>query len=195
VVLVSLVGVLTLTSALLLTIAPAPLSPQATSTLLASETTQSFDELYEQTAVTVDPHRWNYIYIHHSNSSAGNSHLLAGSDGALAPDHFLIGNGDGCGDGDIEVGRRWQQQLPPGTTPGADWIVQNCVSICVVGDFNKARPTPMQQRQLIELVQSLRARLHIPVDRVFWDQKPESAAGIGSYFPANDFKREIATAG
>lgn len=195
VVLVSLVGVLTFTSALLLAIAPAPLSPQATSTLLASETTPSFDELYDQTAVSVDSHRWNYIYIHHSDTAAGNSRTLAGATNAPPPDHFLIGNGDGCGDGDIEVGSRWQQQLPPGRTPGSDWIVQNCVSICLVGDFNKARPTPLQERQLVQLVQSLRARLHIPADRVFFYQKPESAAGIGSYFPAHDFAREIATAG
>jgi hypothetical protein len=195
VVLVSLVGVLTFTSALLLAIAPAPLSPQTTSTLLASETTPSFDELYDQTAVSVESHRWNYIYIHHSNTTAGNSQTLAGSENVMPPDHFLIGNGEGCGDGDIEVGSRWQQQLAPGRTPGSDWIVQNCISICIVGDFNKARPTPLQQRQLIELVQSLRSRLHIPADRVFFDQKPDSAAGIGAYFPANDFRREIASAG
>ena len=190
VVLVSLVGVLTFTSALLLALAPAPLNPQATSSLLAVDSPQSFDELFESPSVPIDANRWNYIYIHHSASTSGNAQSLAGSDSMLA-DHFVVGNGEGCGDGEIQIGVRWKQQLPPGRTPGSDSIVPSCISICVVGDFNAARPTPTQQRQLVQLVTALQSRLHIPAARVFLDPKATTPAGVGAYFPARDFKNQI----
>jgi len=189
VVLIALVGVLTVTSALLLAIAPAPLSTENTASLLAVDTAQSFDELFESPTVPVA--KWGYIYIHHSASQAGNATTLAGNDSMMA-DHFVIGNGDGCADGEIQIGRRWKLQLAPGRTPGADSIVDNCISICMVGDFNQARPTPTQQRQLVQLTNALQAKLHIPASRVFFATQTESAAGIGSFFPASDFRKQIA---
>jgi hypothetical protein len=190
VVLVALVGVLTFTSALLLAIAPAPLTSQTTASLLAVDSPQSFDELFESTSVPIEGHKWNYIYIHHSASPSGNATTLAGNDSMLA-DHFVIGNGDGCADGEIQIGLRWKQQLPPGRTPGMEHIDSGCISICLVGDFNQTRPTPTQQRQLVQLVTALQNRLHVSSDRVSFTTKTDTAAGIGSFFPANDFRKQI----
>src|SRR5437016_939088 len=101
----TLLGVLSLTSALLMALAPAPLVPS----------------------------RWRYLYIHHSQTPAGNAITLGQATGGLG-DHFVIGNGDGLMDGEIQVGQRWNQQqvaLPP---LGANKIDPACISIGLVGD-------------------------------------------------------------
>lgn len=187
---ISLVAVLTCTGALLLALAPAPLSSQASGSLLAMDVPQSFDELFDTGGSSIRDGYWKYIYIHHSATVSGNSRSLAETTDGL-PDHFVIGNGDGCGDGEIEIGQRWKQQLPPGRTPGTDSIVPTCISICLIGDFNQSRPTPTQQRQLVELVGALQNRLHIPRDHVFFDSRAGGPAGIGGYFPASDFRGQI----
>jgi len=188
VVLVSLVGVLTLTSALLLAIAPAPLSTQTAASLLAVDDAQSIDQIFELPASQMN--RWNYIYIHHSASPAGSAETLKGNDSMMA-DHFVIGNGEGAGDGEIQMGLRWKQQLPPGQIPGAEYIDRSCLSICLVGDFSQTKPSETQKRQLVQLVTALQARLHIPASRVSLFPQSNAAAGIGAAFPTNDFRKQI----
>ena len=188
---VSLVGVLTFTSALLLALAPAPLNPQATSSLFAIDAPQSLDSLFDQTAVPVRAGRWNYIYIHHSQSVSGNAQTLSETEPGLR-DHFVVGNGEGCGDGEIQIGQRWTQQLDPGKAPGATWTLRpDCISICLIGDFNQTRPTPTQQRRLVLLVSTLQGRLHIPGSQVLFDTKTAGPVGVGAYFPAQEIHRQI----
>jgi hypothetical protein len=189
-VLVSLVAVLTLTSALLRALAPAPLNPQASSSLFAIEAPQSLDVVFSSTGVPVSAGRWHTIYIHHSGSLSGNAQTLAETAAGL-PDHFVIGNGDGCGDGEIQIGQRWTQQLVAGVTPGADRIDPDCISICLVGDFNQARPTVTQQRRLAQLVSTLQSRMGISHKQVFFYSSIASPAGIGRYFSASDFESQI----
>ena len=189
-VLVSLVGVLTLTSALLRALAPAPLNPQASSSLFAIEAPESLDVLFTSTSVPVLDGRWHYIYIHHSASLGGSAQTLSESATGL-PDHFVIGNGDGCADGEIQIGQRWTQQSAPGVTPGATYIEPGCISICLIGDFNQTRPTPTQDRRLVQLVSALQNRLRVPGARVFLDTNTANAAGIGRHFPANEFRSQV----
>lgn len=189
--LVSLVGVLTLTSALLRALAPAPPNPQASSSLFAIDTPQSLDEVFSSTTVPVADGRWHYIYIHHSGGVAGNAQTVAESAAGGLPDHFVIGNGDGCADGEIQIGQRWTQQLVPGVTPGATQIDPDCISICLVGDFSQARPTATQQRRLAQLVGTLQTRLGISRKNVFTLQGVDKPAGVGRYFPAAEFKAQI----
>ena len=189
-VLVSLVAVLTFTSALLLALAPAPLNPQASSSLFAIDAPQSFDVLFDAPTTPVDASRWKYIYIHHSATMSGSAQTLAESARGLA-DHFVVGNGDGCADGEIQVGQRWTQQVSADRTPGIDSIRPDCISICLIGDFNDARPTATQQRRLVQLVSALQGRLHVPRNNVFFDTHPANAAGIGRYFRSDDFLHDI----
>ena len=188
VVLVSLVGVLTLTSALLLAIAPAPLSTQTAASLLAVDDGRSIDDIFE--LPTSQMAKWNYIYIHHSATPAGSADSLKGSDATLA-DHFVIGNGEGAGDGEIQVGVRWKQQIQAGRIPGADYIDRSCLSICLVGDFSQNKPSETQERQLVQLVTALQSRLHIPASRVSFFTNSNTEAGVGADFPANDFRKQI----
>lgn len=187
----SLIGVLTFTSALLLALAPAPLHPQASSSLFAVDAPQSLDVLFDSPSVPVRGGRWHYIYLHHSQSLAGDARALAEQGSGLC-DHFVIGNGDGCGDGELQVGQRWTQQLEAGKAPGARWLLRpDCISICLIGDFNQTRPTPTQQRRLVQLVSALQGRFHIPRSKVLFDTRTAGSDGIGAYFPERDVYSQI----
>jgi hypothetical protein len=188
IVLTSLVSVLTLTSALLLALAPAPLSPDATNRLFAIETPQTMDVIF-QTDTPMRTGRWKYIYVHHSTTTAGNALSLAqGSAGV--PDHFVIGNGDGSVDGEVQIGPRWNAQIAAGVPSGASSVNPDCISICLIGNFDRGVPTPTQLARLEQLVGALQGRLRIGANDVFMDQSG-SAAGVGRYFPQTAFREQL----
>jgi hypothetical protein len=185
-----LLAVLTLTSAALMALAPAPLVQGETNSLFAIDTPKNLDIIFE-TKADVLPNRWKYIYIHHSQTPAGDAIALAQQNNGFG-DHFLIGNGDGAVDGEIQIGQRWNEQQSPTPPPGANKIDPACISICVVGDFDRTMPTPTQIRRLAQLVGTLQGQLHISRDHVLiLDQPKTAAAGAGRYFPAAAFKNQI----
>jgi hypothetical protein len=188
IVLTSLVGVLTLTSALLLALAPAPLAPDATNRLFAIETPQTMDVIF-QTDTPMRTGRWKYIYVHHSTTTAGNALSLAQGSAGVG-DHFIIGNGDGSMDGEVQVGPRWNTQSVAGIPNGATSVDPDCISICLIGDFERGVPTPTQLRRLEQLVGALQGRLRIGANNVFLDEAA-SAAGVGRYFPQTAFREQL----
>jgi len=185
----SLIGVLTVTSALLLAFAPAPVSPDAANSLYAIEAPSSLDVVFETKAPTVSG-RWKYIYIRHTRTPAGNALTLGQSSHGMG-DHFVIGNGEGCIDGEIQIGQRWNQQLSALPPVSGATIDKDCVSICLVGDFDRAVPTPTQLHRLSQLVRTLQGRLAIRADHVLLLDLPRSAAGTGKYFPTSAFGSEL----
>jgi hypothetical protein len=70
VVFTSLIGVLMFTSALLMALAPAPLTPDATNSLFAIDAPASMDAIFD-TQVPANNTTWKYIYVHHSRSING----------------------------------------------------------------------------------------------------------------------------
>jgi len=189
VVFVSLVGVLSLTSALLLALAPAPLRPDASASLFAAGNRASLDVVF-QTRVAPSNDRWTSIYIHHSRTSSGSAVSLArGTEGLDS--HFLIGNGDGAADGEIQVTQRWNQQLPPTAPRGARAIDPGAISICLVGDLEQTVPTSAQMRQLTDLARTLQSRFNIPAPRVQFTDATADEAGIGRYFPSRAFTEQL----
>lgn len=187
----SLVGMLTLTSALLLALAPAPLTPDASSSLYAVESPRALDAIFD-TKLPSKRGQWKYIYVRHSRTAAGDAVSLAEANGGGGlGDHFVIGNGDGAADGEIQLGYRWDQQLPAAPPLGASEIDPACVSICLIGDFDTTVPTPVQLRRATQLVAALQGRLGIPADRVILIDQPASAAGIGRYFPTAAFREQL----
>jgi hypothetical protein len=122
-----LLGGLTLTSALLRALAPAPLSPNAVSSLFAIGAPESLEVLFK-TNVPIEPGRWRYIYVRHSQTLSGSAVTLGEMSGGL-PDHFVIGNGDGCVDGELQLAQRWTDQSAAGVPPGLDRISPDCISI------------------------------------------------------------------
>jgi hypothetical protein len=185
----TLLGVLSLTSALLMALAPAPLAQDAATSLFAVDEPRSMDVIF-QTRNPLTANHWKYIYIHHSNTASGNAIALGQPTGGMG-DHFLIGNGDGLIDGEIQIGQRWNQQISPAPPPGATKIDTACISICLVGDFDRSVPTPIQLRRLEQLVGTLQAQLHIPRDAVLLLDQPHSPAGAGKYFPQTAFRNQL----
>jgi LysM repeat protein len=114
--------------------------------------------------------RWRYIIIHHSATRTGNAaifdshHRRLGMTYGLAY-HFVIGNGTGSGDGEIEVGGRWKRQLHGGHVRSRQ-MNEIAIGICLVGDFNKTYPTRRQMENLVPLVQYLMNRYNVPKKKV-----------------------------
>jgi hypothetical protein len=178
---------LAFTGALLHALAPAPLTPDATVSLFASGPEQSIERVFD-TAKPVRDGRWRYVYVHHSRTPSGNALTLGQETGGLT-DHFLIGNGNGLTDGAVQTGPRWGQQLPA-AIPGMD-VSDDCISVCMVGDFADSAPTPTQQARLVELVKTLQHQLGIPANHVVLRTDDASAAGTGSAFPAGAFRAQL----
>jgi hypothetical protein len=115
--------------------------------------------------------RWQYIVVHHSGVDAGTVKAMdhyhrevRHMEHGLAYD-FVIGNGNGMGDGEIAVGPRWTQQLDGGHLASE---AQNkiAIGICLVGNFDEHKPNPKQMDSLRALVQALLARCHLTPDAV-----------------------------
>jgi hypothetical protein len=185
----ALLAAMTATSALLLALAPAPLTPGAVNSLFAVGTPDSLDPIF-QTSAPIEPGRWKYIYIHHSKTVAGSAATIGESADALA-DHFVIGNGDGCGDGEVQIAQRWHHQRSAGQVDRRYSIDKACVSICLVGDFNRALPTSTQLRRVAQLVTAIQERCDIPADKVLIVEREQSMAGVGRYFPTAKLREQL----
>lgn len=163
--------------------------------------------------VPLDRNRWNSIVIHHSGSPGGDAASIArmhGSAGLAGLGyHFIIGNGQGLADGMVEVGPRWNQQLPgahvasrpaaegamliasrvPGTSP--DELNRNAVGICLVGNGDRRPFTEQQVHELAALVRRLQRELGISADRVFLHSDVARVASPGKFFPVSEFESQL----
>ena len=179
-VLVSLVTMLSFTSVLLMVLSPQPLRPDAVSSLFAISSSDSLDSIY-RTDAPVRPDRWKYVYVRHSDTAGGNALTIAGQRGL--GDHFVICNGDGGVDGELQVGYRWNDQQPALPAPGVARVDPACISICLIGDFDTGKPTAAQLRRLQQLLASLRSRLSIDPAAVYTLEGISGPAGTGRLFP------------
>jgi hypothetical protein len=179
--------VMTATSALLLALAPGVSG--AASSLFAVGAPDSLDAIF-QTAEPMPHSGWKYVYIHHSLTPSGSAATLGESAYGLA-DHFVIGNGDGCGDGEVQVAQRWHRQKPAGRMPTVASIDPACISICLIGDFNRARPTQTQMLRLGQLVAALQDRCGIPAANVHLRETDGSVSGVGRYFPTRMLRDQL----
>ena len=184
VVLSSLVAVLTLTSVLLRAMQGAPLTPDAASGAVAGGGSKSTLAAIFNTAVPAHPNRWKSVYIHHTRTAAGGAETLGG-------DHFVIGNGDGAGEGEIQLTARWNMQQAADPAPGYTQVEPNCVSIGLVGDFDRTAPTPTQLKRLELLVHTIQEHFRIPSSAVWVFDQAGSPAGVGRYFPAGAFQGQL----
>lgn len=111
--------------------------------------------------IKVDASRWVHTVVHHSAIEDGNAtvygkaHQRRGMEHGLAY-HFVIGNGRDSGDGEIEIGPRWTQQLRGGHVRSTE-INNTGIGICLVGNLENRPPTPRQQASLFALIDYLRA--------------------------------------
>jgi N-acetyl-anhydromuramyl-L-alanine amidase AmpD len=108
--------------------------------------------------------RWKYIIVHNSGTRQGNARSyeyyhrnVRKMQNGLAY-HFVIGNGNGAGDGAIELGNRWRRQINGGHV-ASDYLNNIAIGICLTGDFNRDAVTPAQREALTELIGYLRGRV------------------------------------
>lgn len=143
--------------------------------------------------------RWRSVVIHHSATDRGSAE---GMDryhreerrmaNGLAY-HFVIGNGRGMGDGEIAIGDRWRQQLDGGHT-AIDTANRTGIGICLIGNFEKNRPSAAQMQSLEALVRYLQDRCHIPLDRVTTHKHvhPGHTVCPGKLFPEAALRQALA---
>lgn len=104
--------------------------------------------------------RWQVIVGHHSGIDRGNAavydraHRRRRMENGLAY-HFVIGNGKDSGDGEVEIGGRWLNQIDGGHVRNHA-INQIGIGICVIGNFENERPTAAQMAAFRELTVYLR---------------------------------------
>lgn len=139
---------------------------------------------------------WTAIVVHHSATDTGNAaafdklHKEKGWDGLGY--HFVIGAGKGKGSrlGRIEAGERWRLQRAGAHAKGLNDVA---IGVCLVGNFEKAKPAPEQMQSLVALTRWLQRRFRIPPQRIFLHREVASAptACPGARFPEAAFRSSL----
>jgi hypothetical protein len=134
---------------------------------------------------------WRYIVLHHSAHESGS---LAEIDadhrerlGTMGCGyHFVVGNGSESPDGRIEVAARWAEQK--GGQHCRDSRVSDIneygIGICLIGDFDNARPSARQIDATRALIAYLQERYDIPAGNVVTH---DAVARTASACPGKNF--------
>ena len=115
--------------------------------------------------------RWNRVEVYYSGTKAGNIKQLASLSGLARKEdincHFVICNGLGAGDGQIQSTEKWMRQWS--LVSGRTWYGSGkTIRICVIADGKSAHPTESQKQMTRELVKELRRRFEIQTDSVHY---------------------------
>ncbi len=145
-----------------------------------------------------DGREWRYVVIHHSATNEGNAKRfdryhreVKGFPEGLGY-HFVIGNGKGSGDGEVEVGRRWLEQLP-GYHCDNSYMNEYSIGICLVGNFNEDTPTERQLVSLAKLIVKFMENYGIHPWNVYGHQDANLnyTECPGKNFPMKRLKKEL----
>lgn len=149
--------------------------------------------------------RWNYIVIHHSGGRSGDIALLtrvhrqrqAKDPVDAIPYHYVIGNGNGLGLG--EVASDWRQGYDiwgahvSGRNPDRNF---RGLGICLIGNYEVDTVPARQYQALVALTRQLMKRYRIPPANVTGHGfvPGEATKCPGRQFPMQAFLRDIAAA-
>ncbi len=139
---------------------PPAAGPWSLSRSLRSDSVQ----LAVNSSVLQLPIRWDRIEVCYSGTNSGNIEQLAKLSGFRNPKeincHFIVCNGDGGYDGQVQTAEKWLRQFS--ITPGQGWLgSSSTIRICVVADEKNTRPTDLQKRKVQALVTELSGRFRI----------------------------------
>lgn len=117
------------------------------------------------------PERWSRIEIYYSDTKAGNIEQLASLGGLASPEdincHFVVCNGLGGGDGQIQPTEKWQRQWS--ILPGRTWYgTSQTIRICVIADGKKTFPTDCQIKRIEQLVEGLGRKFGVGADSIYY---------------------------
>ncbi|MDX1682809.1 MAG: peptidoglycan recognition family protein [Phycisphaeraceae bacterium] len=190
IVLASLLGALTLTSGLLLVLAPGPTVTPGGIQLAAIDPGVQPEQMLFQTRVTPETDRWEAIVIHFSGVQDRQRPAPQPESSVTAGYHFVVDNGVAAPDGRIEVTRRWQLQLDGrhSAGPHADWYNGRAIGICLAGESTGEGPSEKQMQALTWLVGELQDRFAIDAGQVVIDPRID-----GGGFPVAWFRQQLRT--
>lgn len=156
------------------------------------ERPKGLDDVFKPQANERD---WKYIVLHHTATSRGDVESIdrahsrrtdADGDPWLGIGyHFVIGNGNGMPDGEIEPTFRWNDQIH-GAHAGADRYNQRGIGIALVGNFEKQRPSSAQIAAVKTLIGMLKNRYGISSENVVGHNDVKATACPGQYFPLSE---------
>ncbi len=158
-------------------------------------------QIREQKPIPADPAwiparlsgRWQYIVVHHSASFTGNAALIdryhrneRKMEHGLAY-HFVIGNGTGSDDGQVEIGPRWRDQLDGGHVHG-DELNRVSIGVCLIGNFEQQAPSPKQLAALKGLLNFLLDKTQLTPEAVHShrDMPEQKTLCPGHYLPLRE---------
>lgn len=138
---------------------------------------------------------WKSIVLHHTATETGNvesihaQHVLR-KDASGRPwlgigYHFIIGNGRGMSDGEIQPTFRWREQLA-GAHAGERGYNESGIGVCLVGDFNREPPTEAQRKSLERLLKELQERFRIADARLIRHGDIKATACPGKLFDLDE---------
>jgi hypothetical protein len=124
-----------------------------------------------QVALTVkpaDPANWNCIEISYGPITSDSIRQLTESGTFAGNDlnfHFVICNGEGGDDGQIQPTEKWRWQRP--CLPGGNWYGSGqTIRICTVVDGSKVAPTDCQVKRTAALAEALARKFNIPSQQI-----------------------------
>ncbi|MEX0702842.1 MAG: peptidoglycan recognition family protein [Planctomycetales bacterium] len=146
------------------------------------------------------PRDWKYVVIHHTAAERGSvdsiheTHLqrkdARGKPWLGIGYHFVIGNGQGMPDGEIEPTFRWREQLH-GAHAGVGEYNQHGIGVVLVGNFEERPPSSAQLAAVKRLVGALRAEYGIPAAKVVGHGDVKATECPGKYFPMHEVSRSL----
>jgi len=138
--------------------------------------------------------KWDSIVIHHSATPSGNimqidrMHRARGWEG-IGYD-FVICNGNGGKDGEIQVTYRWTQQKR-GAHAGINHYNKHGIGICLIGNFENNAPSKKQTESLRQLVRFLMEYCQISGYRIFGHKELKATLCPGRLLPLPQLKKEL----
>jgi hypothetical protein len=180
---------------MLLAIAPLALLAVATSAAIEPAPAARPDTL----SADLEPGRaartWTSIVLHHSATRGGSVEAIdaahrrqkdaRGESWLGIGYHFVIGNGQQMGDGELQPTFRWRQQLA-GAHAGRREHNEHGIGICLIGNFDQSAPTARQLQTARRLVDALSARFDIAPRNVLRHADVAATACPGRHFSLED---------
>ena len=124
-----------------------------------------------QSQALQSPSRWNCIEIYYSQTNAGNIEQLSALAGLAAPEdlncHFVLCNGLGGKDGQIQTTKKWKNQWS--IIPGKTWYgTGQTIRICIIADSKTSKPTDFQIKRTEALIESLYRKFNVKPESIHY---------------------------
>ncbi|WP_197441039.1 peptidoglycan recognition protein family protein [Thalassoglobus neptunius] len=135
---------------------------------------------------------WKFVILHHTATQSGSVESIheahrrrvdsSGNPWRGIGYHFVIGNGHGMSDGEVQPTFRWKEQLS-GAHAGIRQYNDFGIGVCLVGNFEEAGPTSAQVDAVRRLLAELRAQFGIQNDQILKHGDLKATACPGRHFP------------